>query len=682
VYDIPLNASKVGRLFAFIAGFALFLGLIASPLVVAARSFRPGDLPATPLVPTNTTIYDANGNPIAVLHGDENRVAISRKQMPLSIRQAVVAAEDRRFYEHGGVSLGGIVRALTTDVGAGDALQGGSTITQQYARNAFEQIGNARTVHRKLTEAMLAVRLENQYSKEQILDDYLNTIYFGRSAYGIEAAAEAYFAEPASKLTLAQSAYLAGIIRGPEIYDEAPKLALGRRNDVLQTMFDMHDISARALRVARAQPLGLKTPKEAPVQAAYFVEYIRRLLRTPIDQGGFGLTDQQVVGGGLQVYTTLDMRMQRAAEAAVMKVLNRADDPEVGMVAMTTDGQIRAMVGGRQFNNLLAARGFNYATQEAPGGGRAVGSTFKPFTLAAFFQQGYSVRSSYNGPSRITIHDPRCNDPNGNPWQPSNYNNEGFGRMSVMTATEKSVNTVFAQMVTKVGPEAALQAAQDAGITSAMQPVCSITLGTFGVTPLEMARAYSTFAARGMRPDIVAVTKIVAPDGTTIAMRQPNETRVFTTHVADEVNGVLQNVVDRGTGTPAKISRPAAGKTGTTEQHRDVWFVGYTPDPGLSAAVWIGYPPDKNGNIKAMTDLHGVQATGGGFAGRIWKYFMEAATANTPVLQFAPPHFDGKVIGGFGGFGFGDFIRRFTFPQPSPQPKFSYPPQFCRKHCR
>jgi membrane peptidoglycan carboxypeptidase len=677
VYDTPLSASKIGRLAGFIFGFALFLGLIASPLVVAARSFKPGELPTTPLVPTNTTIYDVDGNPIAVLHGDQNRIAISRTQMPLSIRQAVVAAEDRRFYEHGGVSLGGIVRALTTDVGAGDTLQGGSTITQQYARNAFEQVGTARTVHRKLTEAMLAVRLENQFSKEQILDDYLNTIYFGRSAYGIEAAAQAYFAEPAHDLTLAQSAYLAGIIRGPEIYDEAPKLALDRRNQVLQTMFDMKDISARTLRVARAQPLGLKTPQEAPVQAAYFVEYIRRLLRTPVDQGGFGLTDQQVVGGGLRVYTTLDMRMQRAAEAAVMRVLNRADDPEVGMVAMTTDGQIRAMVGGRQFTSTLAARGFNYATQEAPGGGRAVGSTFKPFTLAAFFRQGYSVKSTYSGPSKMTIRDPRCNGPDG-PWQPSNYNNEGFGQMTVMTATEQSVNTVFAQMVTKVGPEAALQAARDAGITSAMQPVCSITLGTFGVTPLEMARAYSTFAARGMRPDIVAITKIVGPDGTVLASVQPNETRMFTTHVADEVNGVLQNVIDRGTGTPAKISRPAAGKTGTTEQHRDVWFVGYTPDPGLTAAVWIGYPPDKNGNIRAMTDLHGVQATGGGFAGRIWKYFMEAATANTPVLQFAPPNFDGKVLG---GSGFGDFIRRFIL-RPSPNPKFSLPPQFCRKHCR
>src|SRR5439155_17147585 len=177
---------------------------------------------------------------------------------------------------------------------------------------------------------------------------------------------------------------------------------------------------------------------------------------------------------------------------------------------------------------------------------------------------------------------------------------EGFGRLTVMQATEKSVNTVFAQIVSKVGPDAALQAAHDAGITSPMEPVCSITLGTFGVTPLEMARAYSTFAARGMRPDIVGVTKIVGPDGSIIATRQPNETRMFTTHVADEVNGVLQNVVDRGTGTPAKISRPAAGKTGTTEQHRDVWFVGYTPDPGLTAAVCIGYPPDKNGNIKAM----------------------------------------------------------------------------------
>jgi penicillin-binding protein 1A len=376
------------------------------------------------------------------------------------------------------------------------------------------------------------------------------------------------------------------------------------------------------------------------------------------------------------VYTTLDLGMQKAAEDAVMKVLNRPDDPEVGMVAMTTDGQIRAMVGGRNFTSTLAARGFNYATQEAPGGGRAVGSTFKPFTLAAFLRQGYSVRSTFNGPTRITIPDHRCDGPNG-PWRPSNYNNEGFGRLTVMQATEKSVNTVYAQIVSKVGPDAAMQAARDAGITSPLQPVCSITLGTFGVTPLEMARAYSTFAARGMRPDVVAVTKIVGQKGTVLATRAPHAEQAFTTHIADEVNGVLQKVVDQGTGTPARISRPAAGKTGTTEQHRDVWFAGYTPDPGLSAAVWIGYPPDKSGNIKVMTDLHGVQATGGGFAGRIWKYFMESATANMPVLQFAAPNFDGKVIGGGGGFG--DFFNRFR--RLGPQPQFTLPPQWCRKRC-
>ena len=676
MYESEISAPRIGRLLGFVVGFALFLGLIATPLVVAAKAIKPVDLPANAAVPTNTTIYDVNGKLIATLHGEENRVAISRKQMPLSIRQAVVAAEDRRFYEHGGVSVGGIVRALTTDVGAGDAMQGGSTITQQYARNAFDQIGTARTVSRKLKEALLAVRLENQFSKEQILDDYLNTVYFGRGAYGIEAAAEAYFNVPARKLTIPQSAYLAGIIRGPEIYDSEPNLAKERRNQVLDVMGQLHDITARQLRSARAAPLGLRTPIEPPVQAAYFVEYIRRLLRTPIADGGFGLSDAEVMGGGLRVYTTLDLRMQEAAEDAVMKVLNRPDDPEVGMVAMTTDGQIRAMVGGRNFTSITSARGFNYATQQAPGGGRAVGSTFKPFTLAAFFRQGYSVKSTFSGPTRLTIPDHRCDNPDGTPWRPSNYNNEGFGRLTVMQATEKSVNTVYAQIVSKVGPDAALQAARDAGITSPLQPVCSITLGTFGVTPLEMARAYSTFAARGMRPDIVAVTKIVGPNGTVVATREPTETRAFTTHIADEVNGVLENVVKEGTGTPAQISRPAAGKTGTTEQHRDVWFAGYTPDPGLSAAVWIGYPPDKDGNIKVMTDLHGVQATGGGFAGRIWKYFMESATANMPVLDFAPPNFDGKVIG---GSGFGDWFRRFRqnlIPVPS---QFAFPT--CRKRC-
>ncbi|MGZ4204187.1 MAG: transglycosylase domain-containing protein [Actinomycetota bacterium] len=663
------STSRLGHLIVAVVGCAMVIGILATPLVYAARAIKPLALPTTPAVPTNTTIYDVHGTPIAVLHGDENRTAISRKAMPRSMREAVVAAEDRNFFQHGGVSIGGIVRALTTDVGSGDVMQGGSTITQQYARNAFDQIGTARTVDRKVKEALLAVRLENELSKDEILDRYLNTVYFGRGAYGIEAAAEAFFATHAPKLTLAQSAYLAGIIRAPEIYDRDLKLATQRRNEVLGIMAQLADISQRQLRLATQSRVVLKKPKDPPIQAGYFVEYVRRLLRTPVAQGGFGLSDAEIMGGGLRVYTTLDLAMQHDAERAVARVLDRPDDPETGMIAMTTDRQIRAMVGGRNFTDLGRTRGFNYATQEAPGGGRSVGSTFKPFTLAAFLREGYSVDSTFSGPSRITIRDPRCNGPDG-PWRPSNYNSEGYGRMTVMRATEDSVNTVFAQIVTKVGPEAAMQSARDAGITSPLAPVCSITLGTFGVTPLEMARAYSTFAARGLRPSVVAVTKIVGPDGSIMATRGPSRVRTFDTHVADEVNGVLANVINEGTGTPAKISRPAAGKTGTTKQHRDVWFVGYTPDPGLTAAVWIGYPPDKNGNIKVMTDLHGVQATGGGFAGRIWKYFMEAATADMPVLQFAAPNFDGKVIGG-GSYGFYVNRRRFEIrlpPSPSGPP--------------
>jgi penicillin-binding protein 1A len=472
---------------------------------------------------------------------------------------------------------------------------------------------------------------------------------------------------------LAQSSYLAGIIRAPELYESSPKLALERRNMVLGVMKQLGYISAKQLKTTSTKPLGIKSSTAPPVQAAYFVEYIRRLLRAPVAEGGFGLTDDQVMGGGLRVYTTLDLSMQRAAEDAVKQVLNRKDDPEVGMVAMTTDGQVRAMVGGREFSSIARARGFNFATQEAPGGGRPVGSTFKPFTLAAFLREGYSVKSTFDGPRRITIHDDRCNGPDG-PWQPSNYDNEGYGRMTVLEATEKSVNTVYAQVVAKTGPDEALKAARDAGITSALSPVCSITLGVFGVTPLEMARAYSTFAAQGMRPDVVAVTKIVTPDGTAIATRAPHTVRTFDPHIADEVNGVLQKVVTDGTGRPAKIDRPSAGKTGTTEQHRDVWYVGYTPDPGLTAAVWIGYPPDKHGNIKAMTTLHGLPATGGYFAGSIWRYFMQRATAELPVMHFADVTFDGKIIGGYFRF---RYRYRSSITLTSPLPTTSP----CKHHC-
>ncbi|MGZ4240763.1 MAG: transglycosylase domain-containing protein [Actinomycetota bacterium] len=244
------STSRLGHLIVAVVGCAMVIGILATPLVYAARAIKPLALPTTPAVPTNTTIYDVHGTPIAVLHGDENRTAISRKAMPRSMREAVVAAEDRNFFQHGGVSIGGIVRALTTDVGSGDVMQGGSTITQQYARNAFDQIGTARTVDRKVKEALLAVRLENELSKDEILDRYLNTVYFGRGAYGIEAAAEAFFATHAPKLTLAQSAYLAGIIRAPEIYDRDLKLATQRRNEVLGIMAQLADISQRQLRLA------------------------------------------------------------------------------------------------------------------------------------------------------------------------------------------------------------------------------------------------------------------------------------------------------------------------------------------------------------------------------------------------------------------------------------------------
>jgi membrane peptidoglycan carboxypeptidase len=660
-YDFSIIRLK--RLARFLLLFAVFIGAASTPFIVAARGIKPLGLPTDPEVPQNTTLYDVQGRPFAVLHGDENRIFIDRKDMPRSIRLAVVAAEDRRFFSHAGVSLGAIARAFTTDVGAGDVMQGGSTITQQYARNAFDQIGTARTVDRKLKEALLAVRLENEYSKEEILDRYLNTIYFGRGAYGIEAAALAYFNKHARTLSLSESAYLAGIIRAPEVYAGDPHLALTRRNQVLGAMEQLGNITPKWLARARRAPSGVVAQRDPPVRAAYFVEYVRRLLHEPASQGGFGLSDSEIMGGGLKVYTTLDLDMQEAAEQAVRRVLDRHDDPEVGFVATTTNGEVRAMIGGRNFTSISRAHGFNFATQEAPGGGRAVGSTFKPFTLTAFLQAGYSVNSRFEGPSHITIDDKRCDGPNG-PWRPSNYDHHGYGNITVAKATEDSVNTVFAQVVTKAGPANVVRAARLAGITSPLQPVCSVTLGPFGVTPLEMARAYSTFAGQGLRPDVLTVTKIVAPDGKMIATREVNRTRTIDPHIADEVNGVLQKVVTDGTGKPAEIDRPSAGKTGTTEEHRDVWYVGYTPDPGLTAAVWIGYPPDKNGYVKAMQTLHGVPATGGGFAGRIWKYFMEQSTKEMPKLDFADVKFDGKVIGG------GSYFN----PDPTPSPS-----RTCRK---
>lgn len=614
-------------------------GLSANALLVSSLTDVDVGLPPPPTVQEisplaqTTHILDRNGRRIAALHGEENRVIVPLDEIPDHVRDAVLAIEDASFYEHGGIDLSAVARAFAANLNQGKVVQGASTITQQYVRNAFDEIGRERTLGRKIEEARTALEVERTLSKEEILQRYLNTVYFGRGAYGVEAAAQTYFGRSIRDVSIAQAGALAGLIHAPAIYFRDPQLLRERRNLVLKRMALLRWIDQDEHYESRRSRLDLRPPSaDREVRAAFFVEHVRRLLKTPEERGGFGLTDDQILRGGLTVHTTLDLDMQRSAERAVRAVLYQRNDPEAALVAMTTTGEIRAMVGGRHFRSLERARGFNYATQlGGQGGGRQSGSAFKTFTLATYLAQGGDPLRRYSAPSRVTVDE--CG-PEDDPWRPSNYGDNSYGSLTVAEATELSVNTVYAQVVEDVGPRAVMRMAKRLGIGSPLEPVCSITLGVHGVTPLEMARAYSTFPTRGRRPEVVAVTKVVGPDGEVLAEREPSLTRVLDARVADRVNAILQRVMERGTGTPANIPRPSAGKTGTTDHRRDVWFVGYTPNPGLTAAVWMGRPPNEDGRVPPMYTLRGQPVTGGGFPGQIWRLFMSEALDGEEVREF------------------------------------------------
>ncbi|MGH2722570.1 MAG: transglycosylase domain-containing protein, partial [Actinomycetota bacterium] len=481
----------------------------------------------------------------------------------------------------------------------------------------------------------------------------LNTVYFGRGAYGAEAGARAYFGKHAGELSLGEAAFVAGVIRSPERLqpDRSPEAAMAVRDEVLGDMVRNGDITRAEADAAGGQELDFSLSEPGALttaDAAFFVEYVRRQLRSE-----FGLSDAQILGGGLRVHTTLDRKAQKAADDAVRGTLDRDDDPEVALVAMDTRGQIRAMIGGRRFDNLERARGFNYAYQGAgKAGGRQAGSAFKPMTLAAFVEEGYSVRSWFPAPSSIRIDSKQCRDGKGDAWSVSNYDRDEYGGLDVVDATERSVNTVYAQMIDRLEPGTVARLAEKVGGWESVSPVCSLALGSASVTPLEMARAFATFAGRGQRPDPIAVTRIVDAEGRVLAQRSPRTVGVLDPNVADTVNEVLQGTLTRGTARGKGIGRPAAGKTGTTQSHVDAWFVGYTPS--LSTAVWMGFPPDDAGKVPEMTSVRGRRVTGGSFPATIWQEFMRDAVKGTKPEKFVDPDITGKVIG--------------ERPSPSPQP--------------
>lgn len=540
------------------------------------------------------------------------------------MKQAIVAIEDRRFYEHRGIDLRGIMRAVWQDVRNKSVIEGGSTITQQFVKNAY--VTSKRSISRKLKEAMLAMQLEQVWSKDKILTQYLNTIYFGNGAYGIERASEVYFGHAASKLTLAEAAMLAGIPADPSLYNPVtnPKAMHARRREVLQAMLDQMDIAYNEFRLANRTPL----PKPEDIRlpgtrgpAQYFVDYVKQQL---VDRYG----TRGVFGGGLKVVTSIDLKLQEQARQAITKVLTIPDGPAAALVAIDPrDGRVLAMVGGENYRESQ----FNLAVQ----GERQPGSSFKPFALAAALEQGIA-------PSTTFVSKPVSIDLGDRQYFVHNYEGSNLGTIDLTNATIVSDNTVYAQLTKLVQPKSVVATAHKLGVTSPLKGYFSIALGGEAVNPLEMARAYASLANGGKRIDNSLLKDendrprvIVSVNG---KENKPRPRQAVSEQTADIVTSILQGVVTQGTGKRAQLpdGRAVAGKTGTTENYGDAWFVGYTPQ--LVTAVWVGYP---NNLVPMLSQYHGDPVAGGTFPAEIWREFMTTAL---PYLKDDPENFPYPTI--------------------------------------
>jgi penicillin-binding protein 1A len=573
----------------------------------------------------NSFVYAADGSVLGAIPAERNRTPVSRQHMARWLPSATVAIEDRRFYQHGGVDPVGILRAVLADVRAGKIVQGGSTITQELVRNLY--LSRQQTFKRKLIEACLAIKLSGQWSKDKILTSYMNQVYYGNHAYGVEAAAETYFSRSAATLDLAQSALIAGLPQAPSSYDpfRDPTAALARRKEVLRAMLVNGDITPSEFAAAKGERIDLKPGRRfTNIREPYFFSYVEELL-----QQEYGANT--VRSGGLRVYTTIVPGLQRAATAAIKHVLYESTDPASAIVSIDPrTGAIRAMTAVTPGN---ASNEFNFATSAR----RQPGSTFKTITLTAAVARGMdpfavsylSAPFHYQPDSTCNSADPNC------AWDVQTYEHTYSGVVSVANATLQSDNTVYARLALDVGPENIVAMAQKLGIRSSpLKAVPSITLGSIGVTPLEMASAYATLSAGGVYSKPMAITKVVLSNGktdTSAPWGKPQRERVIPDWVAATVTRVLQENMTSGTGTGAHISgHTDAGKTGTTDNYADAWFSGYTPR--LEATVWIGYPAAET----PMLDVHGIAVSGPTFPAQIWHTYMETAIGARPDVPFPP----------------------------------------------
>lgn len=564
------------------AGILGFLALLVIALAISAGALVNSWLLNLPdynstdayLVAEPTQVFDAKNNVIAEYYL-QNRRIVTKDEVSPYVLWGTVDTEDVRFYQHNGIDPQGIARAVLVQFTGGS--EGASTITQQLVRNTvlsdeqFEQ-----TIKRKVREAYIAIQMEKKYSKDQILMMYINTIYYGHAAYGIQAAAITYFNKNAKDLTLAEAALLAGLPQSPSYFDptENPEAAIARRNTVLDRMYTAGDITKEECEAAQAEPLTLNQGKVMDSQGTYpyFTDYVKQMLLDDFDQ-------DTVFQGGLKVYTTLDPTTQAQADSAVSKNLDEFgnEELEAALVAIEPKtGYIKAMVGGRDYN----VDQFNLATQAR----RQPGSSFKTFTLAAAMSEGMNpnIYVNCNSPLQVTP-----------TWRVQNVDNYSWGNIALSYAFAVSSNTGFVQVAEEIGADKIIEYAKKMGIDEELPAYSSITLGTVGVPPVQMAEAYATLAAGGKHRDAIAITKIEDRNGNVVYQHEDKAEQVINPAIAqDEVN-VMTGVITNGMGTAnamqgmLAINQPVAGKTGTSEEYRDLWFCGITPQ--LSVSIWCGY---------------------------------------------------------------------------------------------
>ena len=609
------KAGPLRRIRLFIAlCLVVFAGLGFGYIFAAYQSLPAVGNNMRPAV--SSQVFDSHGRLITTLHSDQNRLPIDINKVPQNLQNAFIAAEDNRFYEHIGIDPIGIFRAIFANLTNRGIAQGGSTITQQLAKNAF--LSQEQTLKRKIQEAMLALEIEHKYSKKEILEMYMNQIYFGQGAYGIQTAAKTYFNKDVNELTLTQCAMLAGLPKSPNYYSPFNNLneAKKRKNVVLDQMVKYGYVSAAEAEDAKNQDLGLSKShqsKEADEYAS-FIDYVSQQVAKK-----YG--DDALYKEGLKIYTTMDVDKQHAAVRAMRNLPNNYTDengltqPQAAIVSIDPKtGHILAMVGGRGQDS------FNRASMAV----RQPGSAFKPFVYLTALQHDMTPDTTMDD-QPVTY----------GSWSPKNAGGSYSGTMTLSDALAHSVNTIAVQLADKVGTKNIIANAKKMGITTldAKDDNLAMALGglTKGVTPLEMASAYGTFANKGVHVKPTAIVKILDRNGNVLEdastlEKEETKTRVMSEREAYEMTTMLEGVIDHGTGTAAAIGRPAAGKTGTTDDNKDAWFVGYTPD--IVTAVWIG---DDTG-AHSLGEIYG-----GTIPAEIWKDYMSSATSDESGGDFSAP---------------------------------------------